>query len=142
MKAMKEMPSIDVDNILSLTEDEKNLVRGILNKGRLRASKPKVPDTIKVPNPERIAGHDYAFSSEEDRRRGYIAYIWREVAFCVSPYSQHHCMPVCNDFNLEGSWTEKQPKMDELKKIVDKVINSIPKSQWYGIARWSRAFGA
>ena len=73
-----EMPSINLD-ALTLDEAERSLAEKIIatkgkNKGCLRAAKPS--------------------------NAGDAAYVWRMVAFQVSPIPQHHCLPVCADFDI------------------------------------------
>jgi hypothetical protein len=91
------------------------------NKGALRASKPS--------------------------GNGDSAYIWRMVAFQISPIGQHHCLPMCADFDIEVpatvtreeryEWRKNRAK--ELNAIADKLVNQIPKSEWHGIRRWKTA---
>ena len=72
---------------------------------------------------------------------GCAAYVWRMVAFQVSHHSQHQCMPVCAIFDIPGSVQESREISKKLDVIVDEIINTIPKSEWYGVARWGRALG-
>ncbi len=122
------MPTISLDS-LNLSCDDLALVRVIIsskgkNKGRLRASKP---------------------SSEG----GDAAYVWRMVAFQISPISSHHCMPVCADFDIQVPdsikdsseryhWRRNRAK--ELNNLVEQIVNAIPATEWHGIKRWHRAF--
>lgn len=85
---------------------------------RLRASKPKVNDN------------------------GHSEYVWRNVAFSVSPVRAHQCMPVTADFAIKGlSFDDRRAVTKYLDTIVDEIVNSIPKSQWSGVMRWGRALG-
>jgi len=135
------MPKINLGN-LNLSPSELDLVRGIVatkgkNKGCLRASKPKVTRT-RVDNPDSLYGYDVVVDDHE----GKVAYVWRMVAFYVSPKGQHQCMPVTCDFDLPGSYgPEKRALMVELDRIVDIVANSISKDQWHGVRRWGQVFG-
>ena len=139
-----EMPIINLDH---LTDSERKIASGIVatrgkNKGRLRASKPKVE--------RHLAGHKhYELDSgpyespvyEPDRDQGETAYVWRMVAFAVSPKSQHHCMPCTADFDVPGRWSEKRDRLDELNALADKIISVIPARQHHGTIRWGQAFG-
>jgi len=66
-------------------------------------------------------------------------YVWRHVVFFVSPVRQHQCMPVLDIFYLPAdiSWNDKE-KIAELDKIVDKIVDCIPKTQWHSVLRWAR----
>jgi hypothetical protein len=144
MRTNNNMPTIDL-NICGLTEWEMSIAKGILNKGKLRASNPKPPEKVKVlkhgASGKGFMDWEYIYQNEEDRIKGYTAYVWRDVAFSISPISAHHCMPVSNDFNLEGSYSSQKEIRTLLHAITDKIIKSVPKTQWYGIARWGKVFG-
>lgn len=130
--AFSTMPTINVDSI-ELTADEKTLVARILNKGKLRASKPKIAYTI-VDKPR---GNITIKIRQPDDIGGKAAYVWRMVAFIVSPISQHHCMPCTAEFDLpEDNYTLRRELAKELDKLVDKIVASVPKEQWYGVKRW------
>jgi hypothetical protein len=132
---MYTMPKVDLS---VLTDEERELAEGIVatrgkNAGRLRASKPPVERKrvyVDVESP----GPMYKRLKIEG---GETAYIWRMVAFYVSPISQHHCMPVMADCDLPADDFDKRMKLaKELDKIVDKIVDTVPKDQWYGVARW------
>jgi len=116
---MSRMPQVNL-NFDSLSDDHKSLINMALNKGKLRATKPK---------------------------DGRAAYVWRMAAFIVSPKPQHHCMPVMADFDLpEEYWTldfnSKKTYRDELQTLADIIIDGVSKEQHYGALRWARAMGA
>jgi hypothetical protein len=117
------MPTINVAALMNeLSREEFALVEPIIatqgkNAGRLRASKP----------------------SQCDERS---MYIWRLVAFYVSPMRQHQCMPVTADFDLPGeNYHERMMLAHKMDAIVDKVTDAIPMSEWHGIKRWGQAYG-
>lgn len=136
------MPKINLDSIENpeILEIAKNITK---KDGTLYASKPK-------------------------KVNGLEQYIWRMVAFVVSPKPQHHCMPMGAEFDLYN-WIEKNVEncvpyrsysnMSEseregltnifleykrlkpfLKEAEDTISNTVPKEQWHGIHRWARAF--
>ncbi|MCX8008287.1 MAG: hypothetical protein N3A54_01135 [Patescibacteria group bacterium] len=73
---------------------------------------------------------------------GVAFYIWRNVVFYVSPINQHHCFPVGADFYLPMSYEERELYCKTvLDPFVDRIVNSIPKEEWYGVQRWGRIFG-
>ena len=136
---MSKMPEITSRNDLSdqicalrVTldqEDEYGRIADLVLRGstnQIRATKPKV--------------------SKDKPDTGYAAYVWRMVAFQVSPNGQHHCMPVTANFDLpaydeNGQWSaaisrEMEKKMDLL---VDCIVNCVPRHQHYGLHRWGRA---
>lgn len=92
---------------------------------------------------------------------GEAAYVWRMVAFMVSPKPAHQCMPVMADFGVmdvapqitkfckymnkeitqtDFDWVRARCK--ELDVIVDQIVDNIPKTQWHGVTRWGKALGA
>ena len=118
------MPKIDL-TVTSLTGRDLEIALGCLNKGALRASKP--------------------ISDGESK------YVWRHVAFSVSPNAKHQCMPMSADFDLpEQYWDrevenyheKRRARIKELDLIVDAMVKAVPPSQWYGVSRWRRALGA
>jgi len=120
----QEMPEIQVDD---LTGDAKKYAQMIIasrgpNKGRVRASKPKV-----------------------DRNKpgtGNAAYIWRMVAFGASPNPRHHHLPILADFDIEAKdHDERRKTMKELDVIVEQIMATIPLQKQYGTLRWGHAMG-
>lgn len=92
---------------------------------------------------------------------GEAAYVWRMVAFMISPKREHQCMPVMADFGVmdvapkvtkfckymnkeitqtDFDWVRNRCK--ELDVIVDQIVDNIPKHQWHGVTRWGKALGA
>lgn len=119
------MPTINLD-AANLSTEELALCAPIVaskgkNKGKLRASKPS--------------------------ESGDAAYIWRMVAFQVSPIGAHHCLPMCADFdiqvpeNLDGSerYNWRRARAKALDAIADRIVNTIPKDEWHGVRRWRQA---
>jgi len=123
------MPKVNMEMVesASLNMEERDIVNIVVKKNtEVRASKPKVKDDV----------------------TGKAAYVWRMVCFSVSPKHQHHCMPVCADFDLparneNGKWSSALARemAKELNKLVDLITDAIPKEEWYGIHRWGKAFG-
>ena len=140
------MPLIDLDTLKTkLTPAQFTLVKGIVatrgeNKGRLRASKPKVAKKIKVAGTRWENDYYYDFANEADALTGMTAYVWRMVAFYASPKSQHNCMPVCADFDLPGTVKETRETAKKLDTmIVNVVLDTIP--QLHGLNRWAQVYG-
>jgi hypothetical protein len=138
----QQMPRIELSRIEGLDAADLALVAGIIsgqgaNKGCLRASKPNV--TMHYVGRDKYNCRVY----EPDATEGRIAYIWRMVAFQISPKSEHHCMPVTADFDLPGRCgsDERKAAMAECDRIVEAVVDSVPKTQWNGIIRWGQVFG-
>lgn len=130
------MPKVDLG---VLSESERELAEGIIatrgpNEGRLRASKPPVERKRVDARGPQGGGPYYKKTVIEG---GETAYIWRMVAFYVSPKRQHHCMPVTADFDLPADDFDTRRELAErLDDIVDKIVDTVPKEQWYGVARW------
>lgn len=110
---MSDMPEIPTSH---LSEEERDLVDGIIasrgkNAGRLRASKPN-----KAP--------------------AAVQYIWRMVAFYTSPMTRHNHSPIMAEY-----WLGEDDEVDELDRIVDKVVDKMPLEDLCGIVRWANVMG-
>lgn len=126
---MKTYPAINLDSLKQILSPENYAIAEAIvttqgrHKGCLRSSKPK--------------------------NNSKAAYVWRMVAFQISPNPQHHCMPVCADFDLYDVFAKEDQNykvVNQLakqldKEVVDPITNTVPKEQWYGIMRWGRALG-
>lgn len=127
-----DMPQINLAEI-SLSDVDRKIAEKILRSGKLRASKPK---------------------------DGEAQYVWRLVAFMISPVPAHHCMPTTHDFGVmdiapkvtkfckyrnkdvnetDMEWVRNRCK--ELDKIVDAIVDSVKVQNRHGVNRWARAFG-
>jgi len=116
---MNGMPEL---NLEGMSEATRIWAETIIRKDRtLRASKPKV-----------IQG---------DRNSGNAAYIWRMVAFYISPRQQHQCMPVCAEFDLQMDYSERREAVVKLDNIIQEIVDCVPQSQQHGVMRWGQAFG-
>jgi len=129
------MPIIPTDH---LTAEEKLIANGIIatqgkNKGRLRAGKPKIEYTYEVKN-----GVRYRHSTLET---GQKAYLWRMVAFHLSPVPAHQCLPMLAEFDLSGTLDEAKEQAKKLNELADKIVMAVPKENWAGIRRWAQALG-
>lgn len=122
-----KMPSVKNPQELfdSLTGEFKKIAQIVVKKnGQIRASKPKVTD---------------------DPVTGKAAYVWRMVAFMVSPKAQHQCVPVAATFDIpaevNGRWSsvEADKIAKELDVLVDKIVDCVPKEQWHSVHRWAKA---
>lgn len=133
-----QMPKI---NLTSETEEEQEILNLITNKGCLRATKPPVPRKVKTGHPNEFNINHYDYATAEDALRGKAAYVWRMAAFEISPHSAHHCMPVTATFDLPGWAEEARVEAKCLDRLVNRIVNSVPKSEWHGIQRWGQAFG-
>jgi len=104
----------------------------------LRASAPKVAQvgtrTYTIVGLERTGP---AF----DQKQAETYYVWRMVAFQISPMSQHQCMPVMDDQYIQLEHDARRARCKELDELVDRIVNTVPKSEWHGINRWGRALG-
>ena len=139
-----DMPKINLVQLKRVLKAEDYLiVAGIVatrgeNKGRLRASKPKVTRT-RVEDP----ADEYGYRIEKDFVEGCTAYVWRMVAFYTSPKSQHQCMPCTAEFDLPYRWgtPERKALMERLERLISTVVDTVPMGQWHGVQRWAQAFG-
>ena len=114
---MKQMPRIDSDKVSS--PFAKRLVPLITtSEGTLRTTRPDI-----LP--------DFPLS-------GHAAYVWRMIAFHISPISQHHCLPMAAPFYIQEEDIHKL--VEFLDTIVDEILEQFPPSSWQGIMAWGRVF--
>lgn len=146
----KKMPKLDLDLIKSkMTPAQFAIVKGIVstrgeNKGCLRASKPKTHKTISVPakDPRFEGDLDYVYEDLETATLlGYTAYIWRMVAFQISPKSQHHCMPCTADWSIPGTYREIKDTLKVLDKLTKTIVDTVNPQEWHGVKRWGQVYG-
>lgn len=130
---MHQMPEVDLERLRTeLKPEEYSIARRIvarrgMNKGRLRASKPPVNNDV-------------------DPQSGKAAYVWRMVVFMASPNPAHSCMPMTADWDLPfdentpgDRYTQRRLLIDELDKLVDKIVATLPVST--GAVSWARGLG-
>ena len=77
----------------------------------------------------------------DDMRSGCAAYIWRMVAFYVSPKPRHHCMPITAEFDIPLSYKQRNAKIKELDAIVDAIVDAVAVKDWHGVKRWGQVYG-
>ncbi len=130
------MPKISLEST-GLNDSDLAPARGIIatrgkNKGRLRASRPPVTREDVGPDPD---NPNYRLWKIEG---GETAYIWRMVAFYVSPQQAHHSMPITCffEFPLKASTPEGKALVRRLDIIVDAIVDTIHPSQWYGVHQY------
>ena len=126
-----QMPAINLDG-LTLTATERDLVEACIatqgkNKGRLRASKPKI-----------VYGED----KKPAKLTGEAAYLWRMLAFDLCSFAPHCCMPVCADMDLPHDEHEIRMQVCyTLDSLADKVAKHQGWANRGGTLRWAKAFG-
>jgi hypothetical protein len=117
---MTAMPNIHLDAVL-MTQDETEIVQRIVKPdGTLRASMPP----------------------HKDAQGGRAAYVWRMIAFQVSPNPRHHCMPIAAEFNLKDEdWDNRREVIQWLDDLVKRLVDAVSMQEWHGIHRWRRVLG-
>ena len=126
------MPIIPLDK---LHDSARFYAEKITVKGALRASKPTVKK-VKVPSEK------YGYTLEpDDPVAGNAAYVWRMVAFQISPNPKHQCMPCTATFDLPGPHEHQRFLAEELDLIVKEIVDAVPPRQWHGVIRWGQVFG-
>ena len=116
MSNSSNMPALDLDSI-EMDEDERGLVSQIIKaNGRLYASKPK-------------------------NATGDARYLWRMVAFGISPVPAHQHLPVMAEFDLPGDFDERRERAKELDDLAKRVESSIPVEQRHSTLMWGRMLG-
>lgn len=145
MRRNTAMPRINLDELKRvMSPEDYALVVGIVNSrtGELRASKPAVPNMVKVADPtDAIRGYRWEYANDADAAKGKTAYIWRQVAFAISPIRQHQCMPVTDIFDLPGDYDSRRALAKVLDEVADVVVKTVPVTQWHGVIRWGNALG-
>jgi hypothetical protein len=99
------------------------------------------------------------YASKPKKASGLAKYVWRMVAFGISPIGQHHCMPIMADFDISNSdvgfpmdmeWShpDRSAAYDRRKlmakvldKVADAIVMTVPVREHHGTKRWARAFG-
>ena len=89
-------------------------------------------DTLRASKPKVVKG---------DIASGTSAYIWRMVAFYISPRQQHQCMPVMAECDLQIDYSERRKAIVKLDEIVQDIVDCVPRRQQHGVNRWGQAFG-
>lgn len=84
---MSNMPPLDPNAIADLTSAERELLALCVHKGQLRRTKPDVK-----------------------LHHGRAAYLWRMLAFGLSPHRVHHCFPICADLDMVPPITAEETK--------------------------------
>jgi hypothetical protein len=125
-------------NLSLFSPAEQTLLKGIIatqgkNKGRLRASKPKIT--------YQIVDEDGRKLHRPTLETGGIAYLWRMVAFAISPVGKHHCLPFMADFDLPYRYGTNEYKelKGALDALADKVEATIRPEKRHGTNRWLHA---
>ena len=137
------MPKLDINKV---PEQYRALVKPIIasrgpNKGCLRASKPKVPRKVEMPNKDAAFGYSLQHATREAALLGESSYLWRMVAFFISPHHQHSCMPCTASFDMEGTYADRRERCEELDIIANLITEQVRPSQRHGLIRWGRALG-
>jgi len=146
---MPNMPKIDLDQLKThLSAEDYALVAGIVNThtGCLRASKPTLPRKkfYKAdPAVARFPGDgDYDYADDAGRQAGMTAYVWRFVAFMISPIAQHQCMPCMAFCDLPGRDPDARRLLEKrLDALADAVVDTVKMSDWHGVTRWAQVYG-
>jgi hypothetical protein len=130
---MYDMPKIELDE-KQFDEHELGIARAILNSGGvLRASKPPISSIIKPADDTH-----YGQYREYDFRDASIYYVWRNVAFYLSPIDAHHCMPIGADYYIPLSYADRRLWTKRLDAIVDKITSCVPVHKWHGVMHQAR----
>lgn len=135
------MPTIDTSRLFC-TEEESAILRIIIKSdGTLRASKPTLGKMTKIKDTSSPYGYVFAWANDAERLQAKAAYVWRMVAFAVSPNPVHHCMPTTTGFDLDGTFEERRALEKELDVFADKIVKCVPVREQAGTMRWARAYG-
>ena len=88
------------------------------------------------------------YKSRPKNAPGETQYVWRMVAFFISPEARHQCIPASAEFYLpdqfwygEKAWDQRRELVAKLTRIVDAIVDVVPVEQRHGVMAWGRAFG-
>lgn len=139
---MNRMPYINTSALTDLTAEQQAILSIIIKKdGTLRASKPPLAKRVEVADPASAYGYTLQWTTEADKLQGKAAYVWRMVAFAISPVHQHQCFPVMAFCDLDGTSAERKVLEKELDAFADRIIRCVPPTSQHGTVRWGRALG-
>jgi hypothetical protein len=124
------MPQLDLSKA-GLTDAEMAIAVRVMNKDRLRASKPKKEEI-------------YEHNGGRYRRNVYgeAAYVWRMLCFGLIAAHPHSCIPVTADWDvgdLTMSNDDRRARCKELDVIVRKIENTVETHKKAGLLRWHQA---
>ncbi|MCX8008313.1 MAG: hypothetical protein N3A54_01270 [Patescibacteria group bacterium] len=81
----------------------------------------------------------YPGKRERTMEFGVAFYVWRNVAFYISPIRQHHCLPIGADFYIPMEYDELRKYInDVLDPLVDRIVESVPVLERHGLLVWSK----
>lgn len=113
---MSQMPALNPE-AAGLSDEERALFDQVVGSdGCLRASKPKKAD-------------------------GDAKYLWRMLVFGLSPNEKHQCLPVMAEFDLDGSFAERQERAKVLDALARRLEVTVPVAERHGTLKWGRALG-
>ena len=104
-------------------------------------------NTMPILNPElyapevaayvrKITRPDGTLQSTKPKDDGLAAYIWRMVAFQISPIGKQQCLPVCADFEIpERDYKARRAITKQLDEVVKVIVDGVPREQWHGVQR-------
>ena len=85
------------------------------------------------------------YASKPTGATGRGKYLWRMLAFGISPNPKHHCIPVTADFDLNddlgGDWDATRAEAKVLNELATQVERLVPIEERHGTLRWGRALG-
>lgn len=108
------------------------------NKGRLRASKPPMKQSII----KRVRYNHESSYYDHPLLDCAAAQIWRYVAFEISTLGQHHCLPMMADLDspFDMSYNESREFAKWCQSAADIILGMFKAENKPGLLRWSRAF--
>ena len=135
------MPKIDTSSLFC-TEEQTAILNIIIKvDGTLRASKPPLGKKTGMIDSDSFYGYTYAWATDAERLKAKAAYVWRMVAFAISPNPVHHCMPTTASFDLDGTFEECRALEKELDAFADLIVKCVPVTKQHGTMRWAQAYG-
>ena len=87
------------------------------------------------------------FASKPNKASGDVQYLWRMVAFGISPNPKHQCLPIMAEFDLDIAmggydYYEVRKRTTVLDNLALRIERSLPLEDRHGTMTWARVLGA
>lgn len=128
-----EMPVFDENAVSRLeTEFEKDIFSIITKSNVLRRTFPSGKKFEEI-----VETFAMKHNLPHNEGKWVLYFVWRNVAFYISPCREHQCLPFVAYFKYSDELFRDREYVKFLEKVVDNITNLIPPQQWHGVRRWA-----